>query len=104
MLFSLASISQATSAPENDMKYGFATRDYFIEMKITFDQRRKDRTMHRAVCGCSSRCEIFSQTREWWKTRSGLDQRARDSFRPILRSPAAASVFHDAKTGERNRK
>lgn len=36
MLLSLASISQGTSAPENDIKYGFATRDYSIEMKITF--------------------------------------------------------------------
>jgi len=36
MLLSLASISQVTSAPENDIKYGFATRDYSIEMKITF--------------------------------------------------------------------
>jgi hypothetical protein len=36
ILLSLASISQATSAPEKDITYGFATRDYLIEMKITF--------------------------------------------------------------------
>lgn len=36
LLLSLASISQATSAPENDIKYGFATKEYSIEMTITF--------------------------------------------------------------------
>jgi len=36
ILLSLASISQTTSAPGTDITYGFATRDYLIEMKITF--------------------------------------------------------------------
>jgi hypothetical protein len=34
ILLSLVSISQVTSAPKNELKYGFATRDYSIEMKI----------------------------------------------------------------------
>ena len=36
MLLSLAFISQATSAPENDIEYAFSTRDHSIEMKIAF--------------------------------------------------------------------
>lgn len=36
LLLSLASFSQATSAPEQDTTYGFVTRDYWIAMKITF--------------------------------------------------------------------
>jgi len=32
----LASISLATSAPEQEATYGFATRDYSIQMRITF--------------------------------------------------------------------
>jgi hypothetical protein len=36
MLLSLAALSQATSAPRNELKYGFVTKDYSIEMKIAF--------------------------------------------------------------------
>ena len=36
MLLSLASISQVTSAAEKDINYGFSTRDYSVEMKISF--------------------------------------------------------------------
>jgi len=36
MLLALASISQAASAPEQNSKYGFATRDYSIGMTVTF--------------------------------------------------------------------
>ncbi len=39
ILLSLASISQVTPAQGNDIKYGFVTRDYSIEMKITFLDR-----------------------------------------------------------------
>jgi len=36
ILLSLASISQVTPAPKNELKYSFVTRDYSIEMKIAF--------------------------------------------------------------------
>jgi hypothetical protein len=123
MLLSLASMSQVTSAPESDVKYGVATRDYSIEMKITFlDPYVGQRLAFssgvdsgKELCfsagdGRTGPCiERFvgavAVVRYSVKLANGgtpslASIGACDGLCPIFRSPAAGAVFDNAKAGE----